>query len=435
MSLTKVTYAMIDGAMVNVLDYGAVGDNSTDCTTAIQAAVDTGLPVFFPSGVYKITAPIVSTGLDFVIVGETFNAMSEKNNEEDNFTGSVINYFGPDAAYPIDVVNTVDTNQICIQNLTIVAARTHQFGIVRLKGDNLTGLEYASQVTMQNVRIQTRDFNVTTTGLNGITATALVIDCTAGWFFGSAFTNIYIFGVQTGILVAAGGGFFNSNTFTNIKQYQVWRALELTTQGVSGSQIYANLFDGLYVQPNSQNGIYASGIIRCNGDVTQNVFIAPNVYDVPIGDGPEYATINNGVRWGLDNIFIGPQGNNIFSDRTTNGNFPGWGVNSFGQSAVSALSIYMADPTIKPDETAIYFFDQSAGSIRYLRNGLANDVAIYTGGNIRAALWRFSGTFLPVQMDTTTASAFYEKGAIYFDTTLNKLRVGGATGWETITST
>jgi hypothetical protein len=26
------------------------------------------------------------------------------------------------------------------------------------------------------------------------------------------------------------------------------------------------------------------------------------------------------------------------------------------------------------------------------------------------------------------------KGGIYFDTTLNKLRVGGATAWETITS-
>lgn len=37
---------------------------------------------------------------------------------------------------------------------------------------------------------------------------------------------------------------------------------------------------------------------------------------------------------------------------------------------------------------------------------------------------------------TTTASApAYYKGAVYFDTTLNKLRIGGATGWETVTST
>ena len=39
----------------------------------------------------------------------------------------------------------------------------------------------------------------------------------------------------------------------------------------------------------------------------------------------------------------------------------------------------------------------------------------------------------PIQAVTASAPA-YVKGAIYFDTTLNKLRVGGATAWETITS-
>lgn len=41
--------------------------------------------------------------------------------------------------------------------------------------------------------------------------------------------------------------------------------------------------------------------------------------------------------------------------------------------------------------------------------------------------------FNPPQYTTASAPA-YKKGAIYFDTTLNKLRVGGASGWETITS-
>ena len=36
--------------------------------------------------------------------------------------------------------------------------------------------------------------------------------------------------------------------------------------------------------------------------------------------------------------------------------------------------------------------------------------------------------------DQETSAPSYVKGAIYFDTTLNKLRVGGAAGWETITS-
>lgn len=52
MSLTKVSYSMITGAPVNVLDYGAVGDGVTDDTVAIQAAIATAKNVFFPSGIY-----------------------------------------------------------------------------------------------------------------------------------------------------------------------------------------------------------------------------------------------------------------------------------------------------------------------------------------------------------------------------------------------
>jgi hypothetical protein len=44
-----------------------------------------------------------------------------------------------------------------------------------------------------------------------------------------------------------------------------------------------------------------------------------------------------------------------------------------------------------------------------------------------------TGTIMPQSAATASAPA-YVKGAIYFDTTLNKLRVGGASGWETVTS-
>ena len=44
-----------------------------------------------------------------------------------------------------------------------------------------------------------------------------------------------------------------------------------------------------------------------------------------------------------------------------------------------------------------------------------------------------AGTISP-QQATTAAAPAYVKGAMYFDTTLNKLRIGGATAWETVTS-
>jgi hypothetical protein len=46
---------------------------------------------------------------------------------------------------------------------------------------------------------------------------------------------------------------------------------------------------------------------------------------------------------------------------------------------------------------------------------------------------RVLGLFVPAQADTASAPT-YVKGAVYFDTTLNKLRVGGTTAWETVIS-
>jgi hypothetical protein len=67
MSLTKVSYSMTTGAPVNILDFGAIGDGTTDDTAAIQAAINfcniAGNPkkIIVPqgaAGIYKITNAI-----------------------------------------------------------------------------------------------------------------------------------------------------------------------------------------------------------------------------------------------------------------------------------------------------------------------------------------------------------------------------------------
>lgn len=61
MALTKVTYAMIQGAPVNVMDYGAKGDGTTDDTAAIQSAINAlanGGNLYVPAGRYKLTNQI-----------------------------------------------------------------------------------------------------------------------------------------------------------------------------------------------------------------------------------------------------------------------------------------------------------------------------------------------------------------------------------------
>lgn len=93
MSLTKVSYSMINGDVVNVLDYGAIGDNTTDSTSAIQNAinyaVNIGKIVFIPAGTYKITKltlPQEAGGIE--IVGE---ARCDSNSlSSGNYVGTVL---------------------------------------------------------------------------------------------------------------------------------------------------------------------------------------------------------------------------------------------------------------------------------------------------------------------------------------------------------
>jgi len=64
MALTKAHNRMIAGAYVNVLDFGATGDGTTDDTAAIQAAFDyakdnDNSTVFLPAGEYLVSSPLI----------------------------------------------------------------------------------------------------------------------------------------------------------------------------------------------------------------------------------------------------------------------------------------------------------------------------------------------------------------------------------------
>lgn len=90
MALTKASYSMISGAVVNVLDFGADNTGTTDSSTAIQSAIDSLVQasfelkdgqtatnvtlgkVYLPNGTYKIAAGIVITqGYGFIFEGES----------------------------------------------------------------------------------------------------------------------------------------------------------------------------------------------------------------------------------------------------------------------------------------------------------------------------------------------------------------------------
>lgn len=110
MGLTKVSYAMINGAPFNVLDYGAKGDGSTDDQPAIQAAIDAavaagGGTVYIPAGTYKMNDTLVlaelgaASSLNLYIVGDGIRATTlDFNNSPANSDSIAITgwkqYFG-----------------------------------------------------------------------------------------------------------------------------------------------------------------------------------------------------------------------------------------------------------------------------------------------------------------------------------------------------
>jgi parallel beta-helix repeat protein len=113
MALTKVTYSMIAGSPVNIVDFGAVGDGVTNDTLAIQNAIDFAetnqLPLYIPEQTFVVTALTVSnplkiygqgtlqrlTGLNSAII-----SVSSGNVEIDGLT-----ILGPEANTKIAVTN------------------------------------------------------------------------------------------------------------------------------------------------------------------------------------------------------------------------------------------------------------------------------------------------------------------------------------------
>jgi hypothetical protein len=83
MSLTKVSYSMITGAPANILDYGAVGDGITNCSTAITNALQSGAQyVYVPPGTYAMTSNIsvtIATNVTFYGLGTIIYTGSSGN--------------------------------------------------------------------------------------------------------------------------------------------------------------------------------------------------------------------------------------------------------------------------------------------------------------------------------------------------------------------
>lgn len=103
----------------SVLEYGAKGDGTTDDTTAIYNAVNSGLPVYFPVGRYLVSSPITPVAIGQMFFGAGW--------------GSVIVYSGASA------FNCNGVHGIYITNLNIEADNAHResgYAIANMTGQD-----------------------------------------------------------------------------------------------------------------------------------------------------------------------------------------------------------------------------------------------------------------------------------------------------------
>jgi len=251
MALTKATYSLIDGAPINILDYGADPTGDTDSADAIQqalidAATAGGKQVFCPAGLYRVDSTIYC-GPSTNIVGEgTWDAVSGLSTYSGTmFTSQVDGIFFFYAVSQNDIPGAVDwpanTNansghSFRIENIGIYGKLTDQRGIV------IGNTTPVTQVYLQNISIR---------------------DCLIGVDVRAAY-GIDISSVNVR----------SSTSLANSKGFQIGTVSSPTSGSISNCFVFT-----------CANGIYVNGAAYYPGFCIQNIDIDGCTKGVVVGDG------------------------------------------------------------------------------------------------------------------------------------------------------
>jgi len=291
MSLTKVSYSMITGEVINILDYGAVADGVTDASSAIQNALNDAATskksVYIPAGVYAIGATITAPSY-FSLFGDPQNYTSGDNDPAGERYGSVFLFTGSINS-PVIYADMQSVDAFALRNLSIRVSNT--FNNV---GVHLLGSGYATQggtfdCDIDNVAV----IREGTIGPQVTNAVGIYFDATQAAaangraFFTSKVNNYYAFNLNTGLKLAVANNtagtdnFINSNIFSNIKMYQTYVGIELTG-GTGGNALFRNTFLSIFIQGGlGTSGNFANSQVAASGVVTDNIFVNTIVWDSP----------------------------------------------------------------------------------------------------------------------------------------------------------
>ncbi len=106
-------YRMIEGAPVNVKDFGAKGDGVTDDTAAIQDALNTGGDVYIPEGVYIVTSLLLTDGN--TVHGDGEKSILKRKDNHQITQQQCIDDYGLDSS----VLSGIKVSNIELRNFTV----------------------------------------------------------------------------------------------------------------------------------------------------------------------------------------------------------------------------------------------------------------------------------------------------------------------------
>lgn len=281
MALTKATYSMIEGAPVNVLDYGADPTGTTDSTSAINNAIAAGNNIYIPQGTYNINGQL-TIGVNKRIVGAGVNT----------------------TLYMQSNVKLIDTpNAFKLNNIRVILQATQTETVIKL--DANTGSAYQmNQIDLSGLTIQGNNAN----------CVAIHFKCTNGSYM--AYNNMHDIavvaeGVQQACIlfeVDNSASFIQGNTFNNMNLIR--GGIRYISNGVTNNstRMIGNYFDGTYQTASGANEIFElSGInnaILWDSAGYSNVRYHPNTMGVNWGN--TFFELNGNDNWGTlqSDIFV-----------------------------------------------------------------------------------------------------------------------------------
>lgn len=302
---------------VSVIDFGAVGDGSTDDTAAIQAAIDTGKAVFIPAGTYKCSG-ITLDNSGQIIYGEGATQTILNDASSSDTVISITAAYVTVKDLSCTCVNTPTT----VGDLTPVGIETgvsaHYATISNVHSDgfavciDLTG---GIRSTIEKTRVNVGEFSYYGIGLTGggeITVdNCSIFDASGDKFAGlgllyvsnspaNVITNNYISrGRAKGIYVTAPSGSFSNNYIVianndidfiynwaiyieNYKQIHIkdnWLACGQRwnqTAPASGANVYQSATGQIYIKESSEFFVTNNDIYQSQGEYGGATAITPS---------------------------------------------------------------------------------------------------------------------------------------------------------------